>query len=104
MQSKRAKTAKGKPTVAQLKPVVLRITQEYGVRNVRIFGSFARGEQKKRSDVDLLVRMPKGTTLFDLAGLKIDLEKALKRKVDVVQDHCIKPALRSNILKGAKVL
>lgn len=87
-----------------LRPVVLRVTQRYGVTNVRIFGSFARGEQRKTSDVDLLVDLPDGMTLFDLSGLKIDLEEALKRKVDVIPARTIKPLLRDRILAEACAL
>lgn len=93
-----------KPLDKKLHTKTLRIAKKYGAKNIRIFGSFARGEQTKRSDIDLLVRMPKGSSLFDIAGLKIDLEKALKKKVDIVQDHCIKPALRSRILSEARSL
>jgi hypothetical protein len=91
-------------TIAELKPPVLRITKLYGVTNVRIFGSFARGEQHKRSDVDLLVDLPDGMTLFDLAGLKIALEETLKRKVDVVPARSVKPALRDVIFAEARPL
>lgn len=100
----KATTKKRPPTVAQIKPAVIRITRLYGVRNVRIFGSFARGEQRKTSDVDLLIDPPKNMSLIDLSGLKIDLEEALHRKVDVVIARSIKPALRENILADARPL
>jgi len=90
--------------MAQLKPIVLRVTREYGVSNVRIFGSFARGEQHKTSDIDLLVDLPDTMSLLDLSGLKIDLEEALQRKVDVVPARSIKPALRDRILAEACAL
>lgn len=91
-------------TLAQVKPCVLRVTKKYGVTNVRIFGSFARGEQRRTSDVDLLVDLPKGMTLLDLVGLKLDLEDQLGRKVDVVPARSIKPALRDSILADARPL
>jgi hypothetical protein len=91
-------------TVDQLRPAVLRITQAYGLKNVRIFGSFARGEQRKRSDVDLLVDLPEGMSLLDLSGLKLDLEEALKRKVEIVPARSVKPALRENIFSEARAL
>lgn len=97
-------TRQKKPLAKTMRTAALRVAKKYGAKNVRIFGSFARGEQTKRSDIDLLVRMPKGATLFDIAGLKIDLEKELKRKVDVIEDHCIKPRLRSRILSEAIAL
>lgn len=85
----------------ELRPIVLRIAKRYGVTNVRLFGSFARGDQRRQSDVDLLVDLPKGMTLFQLSGLKIDLQEALSRKVDVVPADTIKPVLRSRILADA---
>ena len=83
---------------------VLRITKKYGATNVKVFGSYARQEQGKKSDVDLLLNMPKKSTLLDISGLKQDLQKALKKKVDVVTYNGIKPALRSRILREAKFL
>ena len=90
--------------MAQIRPIILKITQAQGVKNVRIFGSFARGEQRRRSDVDLLVDLPDHMTLFGLSGLKINLEEALHRKVDVVPSDSIKPALRQYILADARPL
>lgn len=115
MDAKRPKTAPrshsglrqrktGIVTLAQLKPAIVRIMEANGVKNVRIFGSFARGQQRKTSDVDLLVDLPDGMTLFGLSGLKIELEEALKRKVDVVPARSIKEALREYILADARPL
>ncbi|MDO8649210.1 MAG: nucleotidyltransferase family protein [Candidatus Peregrinibacteria bacterium] len=104
MPAKRKTKAKSPPTLAQLRSKVLRITKEHGVSNVRIFGSFARGEQHQRSDVDLLVDLPEHMSLLDLAGLKVDLEAALRRKVDVVPARSIKRALRKYILADARPL
>lgn len=87
-----------------MRPIVRRIAERYGVRNVRIFGSFARGEQRPSSDVDLLVDLPDEMSLLDMSGLKIALEKALRRRVDVVSSRAIKPALHDRILAEARAL
>lgn len=92
------------PTVDQLKPAVLQITRKFGITNVRIFGSFARGEQRRSSDVDLLVDLPDGMTIFDLVALKQDLERKLRRTVDIVPARSLKPALRTSILADARQL
>lgn len=92
------------PTISEIKPIVLKITDKYGVTNVRIFGSFARGEQSESSDIDLLVDFPEKFTLLQHSGLKIDLEEALERKVDVVSGAAIKPRLKKYILPEAKTL
>ena len=104
MHIKRSTSARNQPTVAQLRPIVLRVAQEYWARNVRIFGSFARGEQRKTSDVDLLVDLPKESSLLDLAGLKLALEEVLQRKVDVLTESGISPYLRDRILRDARPL
>ena len=87
-----------------MRPVILRIAERYGATNVRVFGSFARGEERMKSDVDLLMTIPERMSLLDLSGLKIDLEEALKRKVDVLPDDSIKPLLRDYILADARPL
>lgn len=76
----------------------LPVLRRYGVRKAAIFGSFARGEHRKKSDVDLLVEVPRGTDLFEFVGLKQDLEASLGRKVDLVSYKYIKPYLRERIL------
>lgn len=105
MRTKRTKTANQKrPTLAKMRPTILRVAARYGATNVRIFGSFARGDQKQSSDIDLLVTLPKQASLLHIAGIKVDLEEAFHRKVDVVPDDSIKPLLRDRILAEAKEL
>jgi len=105
MASRTKKTAGRKnEALVRLRPIVLRVAKEYGARNVRVFGSFARGEQRRTSDLDLLVDLPRESSLFDLAGLKVDLEEAVGRKVDLVLSHSIKPLLRERILSEATPL
>lgn len=64
---------------------ILRIAAARGAHNVRVFGSVARGEAGPESDVDFLIDLEQGRTLFDLSSLILDLEDALGSKVDVVQ-------------------
>ena len=76
------------------------LRKRYKVRELGIFGSYSRGEQKKTSDVDILVKFNPNATLFDFVGLRNYLEEKLKIKVDVVSERGIRPELRSNIIKG----
>ena len=64
--------------------VTIPILKQHRVIRASVFGSFARGTQRPESDLDLLVELPKGTSLFDLGGLYMDLKDALGRKVDVL--------------------
>ena len=76
------------------------LRKRYNVNELGIFGSYARGQQKKTSDVDILVRFNPNASLFDFVGLGNYLEEKLKIKVDVVSENGIRPELRSNIVKG----
>jgi hypothetical protein len=80
---------------------ILRIAQRHGARNVRIFGSVARGEADEQSDIDFLVDMEPGRSLLDLGGLLMDLQELLGRDVDVVTEDGIYWLLRRRILKEA---
>ena len=83
---------------------ILRIAARHGARNVRVFGSAARGEDRPDSDLDLLVEMESGRSLLDLVALGQDLEELLHRKVDVITDSSVHPAVRPHILADARPL
>jgi predicted nucleotidyltransferase len=87
-----------------LKRQIIPILKQYDVLKAAIFGSVARGEERKNSDLDLLIKFGGQKSLLDLAGLKIALEKTLKRKVDVLTYGSIHPLLRKRILKEQKVI
>ena len=76
------------------------LRKKYNVKALGIFGSYARGQQKKSSDVDILVKFNPSASLFDFVGLGNYLEEKLKIKVDVVSERGIRPELKSSIVKG----
>jgi predicted nucleotidyltransferase len=76
---------------------ILNLAATHGAKNIRIFGSVARGEGGPGSDVDLLVDMEEGRNLLDLVGFWQDLEALLGRRVDVITDGGISPYLRERI-------
>lgn len=78
-----------------------RIAATHGARNVRVFGSVGRGESSDSSDLDLLVEMSEGRSLFDLVALGADLEEALGVAVDVVTEKSLSPYLRDRVLAEA---
>ena len=80
---------------------ILRIAARHGARNVRVFGSVARGEAGPDSDLDLLVDAGPGRTPFFPAGLLADLEELLGRKVDVLTEEAIHWYIRERVLKEA---
>jgi predicted nucleotidyltransferase len=93
-----------KDIVLSKRDEILRIAARHGARNVRIFGSVARGEAGENSDVDLLVELEQGRSLLDQAGLMVELEELLGRKVDVVTEQGLYWLLRRRILKEARPL
>ena len=90
--------------VFEKKKEILKIAAKHGARNVRIFGSVARGEARADSDVDFLVDMEPGRTLFDMGGLLMDLRDLLGLEVDVVTEQGLKPRIRDRVLKEAETL
>lgn len=82
----------------EIKNKAVPILKDAGVTRSFLFGSYVRGTQRKDSDVDLLVDLPKGLSLFDVAEIKYKLEDALGKKVDLVDYHRIKPRLKPYIL------
>jgi len=83
---------------------ILRIAAAHGARNVRVFGSVARGDADETSDVDLLVTLEPGTTLLDHAALILELEEVLGRKVDVASDRGLRPRVKERVLGEAMPL
>jgi predicted nucleotidyltransferase len=80
---------------------ILRIASKRGASNVRVFGSVARGEADSESDIDLLVDLEPGRSLFDLGGLLMDLQDLLDHKVDVVTERGLRERIRERVLKEA---
>jgi predicted nucleotidyltransferase len=80
---------------------ILRIAAKHGAYNVRIFGSVARGEASQESDVDFLVDMEPGRSLFDHVALLQDLEELLGMKVDVATEDALHWYIRDQVLSEA---
>ena len=80
---------------------ILSIAAKHGARNVRIFGSVARGEDDDKSDIDLLVDVGPGRTPFFPGGLLADLEELLGCKVDVVTPEGLHWYIKDRVLKEA---
>lgn len=92
-------------TLAGIKKKILPILKKHAVKRAAIFGSFARGEAKAKSDIDLLIEYQgKDKSLFDLVDLKSDLEKTLSRKVDLVTYSSIYWRIRDRVLAEQVVI
>jgi predicted nucleotidyltransferase len=74
------------------------IVARYGVQHLGLFGSYVRGQQRKRSDIDILVSFSRDIDLFDFIDLREYLEVKLHGKVDLVMESALKPAIGKRIL------
>jgi len=80
---------------------ILKLAAERGARNVRVFGSVARGDADPKSDIDFLVEMEEGRSLFDMGGLLTDLKELLGRDVDLVSDRGVNRHMQERIFAEA---
>ena len=80
---------------------ILRIARAHGARNVRVFGSAARGDADETSDVDFLVEFEPGTSLLEHGAMIAELEELLGRKVDVAPEKTLRERVRARVLREA---
>jgi predicted nucleotidyltransferase len=85
----------------QYRDTVRRIIAQGNLRNPRVFGSTARGNDHDGSDLDLLVDAGPETTLFDLGGLQVELEELLGVRVDLLTPQDLPPRIRERVLREA---
>ncbi len=86
------------PTVEEIKEKVVPILQRYGARRAGVFGSAARGDAHRRSDIDILVELGDDLSLLEVVRINRELEQVLGRKVDLVEYETIKPLIKERIL------
>ncbi len=84
--------------INKIKEKIKKKLKEFGVVKAGIFGSYARGEQKRNSDIDILIEVSKDFSLFDLVALEREISKILKKKVDLITYKSIHPLLKKRIL------
>ena len=84
--------------------IILTIASHHGARNVRVFGSVAKGEAAPLSDLDLLVDLEPGRSLMDLGGLLMDLQAQLGVRIDVATERMLRPEIRERVMAEAILL
>lgn len=92
------------PLIESHREQLLAIARRRGVTGVRVFGSMSRGDADDDSDVDLLVSLRPGVSALALGGLLLDAQELLGRRVDVVTEASLHPALRERVLADAVAL
>ncbi len=89
-----------KKTLEKIKYQIIKVLKNNKIKKAGIFGSYARGENKKSSDIDILIQPEENMSLFDISGLKIELEEILRKRVDLISYKYIHPSLKEEILKS----
>jgi predicted nucleotidyltransferase len=89
------------PLIETHRAELLALARRRGITGVRVFGSMSRGDGSESSDVDLLVTLTPGTSALALGGLLLDAQELLGRRVDVVTEASLHPALRDRVVAGA---
>jgi len=92
------------PFADQVRQATLTILQRYGVTRAALFGSAATGRMQPDSDIDILVQIDKDISLLDFVALKLELQDALGKSVDLVEYDTIKPRLRNSILRHQETI
>ncbi|NTU52461.1 MAG: nucleotidyltransferase family protein [Chlorobiaceae bacterium] len=87
--------------LTQKREEIIGIASKYGIHNIQVFGLTARGENKKESDIDLLVDLEEGRDLFDFGAFSVDGEALLQKSIDVATENALHQKIRNTVLKEA---
>ncbi len=90
--------------IHQVKDQIVLVCQQYGCKKVALFGSYAKKLQNDDSDIDILVEPPQKFGLIKFSSMKLDLQKVLNKKVDLITYKGISPYIRDSILESAQTL
>lgn len=90
--------------IEEIKKRLVEVLKKYRVKRAALFGSIVRGESTGESDIDLLVEFEGRRSLLDLAGLKLELQELLGRRVDVITYRSLHPLLKEKILSEQEVI
>ena len=88
----------------EVKEIIISILVKHGIKRILVFGSYARNEATTKSDLDLIVDFPDGTSLLDHIGIEIELSEALNMKIDLLSRNGISPYIKDHVLKEAIVI
>ncbi|MFA4876315.1 MAG: nucleotidyltransferase family protein [Methanoregula sp.] len=90
--------------LARKREEILALAQKRGAKNIRVFGSVSRHDAHPGSDIDLLIDLEPGRSLFDIGGLSMDLSELLQHPVDVVTESGLRERIRARVLQEARPL
>lgn len=89
---------------AEINQIIIDYLKSYDPQEIGVFGSYARGEMTSESDIDILYSLNKTIDLFELVGIKLDLEDKLHRKIDFVSKKGLKEWIKPYIMQDLKII
>lgn len=92
------------PLIASHREELRALATRYGMRSIKVFGSMARDDADETSDVDLLVETGPEVSGFTLGALLMDAQDLLGRRVDIVTQSALHPAMRARVLREARTI
>lgn len=90
--------------IDEIRKQVIPLCKKYNCKKIALFGSYAKGLEKDKSDVDILIEPPPKLGIIRFASMKLDLQNALNREVDLLTYNSISPYMKESILKSAYTL
>lgn len=91
-------------SIEEIRERIAPILEKWRVRRASVFGSYARGEADDNSDVDILVELSEDMSLMDLVELKLEIEDAIGKRVDLVEFDAVKPSIRKSVMEDQVAL
>lgn len=88
----------------QIIQTIIDYLKQNGVKEIGLFGSFVRNEMTPESDIDVLVEYKRGTTLFDIVRMQLDLAERIGRKIDLVSKNSVRPDIMEYIKKDLQLV
>jgi len=88
----------------EIKEKIISILVKHGIKRILVFGSYARNEATTKSDLDLIVDFPEGTSLLDHIGIEMELSEVLNMKIDLLSRNGISPYIKDHVLREAIVI
>ena len=98
------KSGKKKNSTKELYKRIDKVLSKHGAKKIAVFGSYARGEQKKNSDIDIIVEFYEGKSLLDIVGIELELEEKIGINVDLLTEKSISPYLIDRIKKDMVII